>query len=235
MITPLASTASVLAADTWFQNPIIEQGLMSALGETLLMVFWSSLFSIIFGLLIGIVLTATKPEGLLPNRALYQVLAFIVNVGRSIPFIILMFVMIPLTRAVVGSATGWLGATVPLTIAAIPYFARLVESNLTGVEQGKVEAAQMMGASRSRILSGVLVREAMPALIQSATILIITLVGYSAMAGAVGGGGLGQMAINYGYYRPMADVLVILVVVIVVIVNVIQLAGDMLSRLVDHR
>lgn len=231
----LSTVFPAASEGTWLNNPIIQESLLPSLGETLLMVGVSSLFSVIFGLVIGLVLHATSPSGILPHKVLYQLLGFVVNVGRSIPFIILMFVLIPVTRALVGTATGWMGAAVPLTIAAIPYFARLVESNLSGVESGKVEAAQMMGASRARILTGVLVREALPALIQSVTILIITLVGYSAMAGAVGGGGLGTLAVNYGYYRWSPDVLTIIVIVMVVIVAIVQLVGDMLSRLVDHR
>ncbi|MCF2706338.1 ABC transporter permease [Arcanobacterium haemolyticum] len=226
---------TLLADGTWFSNPVIQESLLPALGETLLMVAWSSLISTIVGLLVGIIVTATKPGGLFPNRVLNSVLGFIVNVGRAAPFIILMFVLIPTTRAIVGTATGWIGATVPLTVSAIPYFARLVESNLSGVEQGKIEAAQMMGASRSRILGGVMVREAMPTIIQSITILVITLIGYSAMAGAVGAGGLGALAISYGYNRWAPDVLIIVLVVIVAIVMLVQMIGDMLSRLVDHR
>ncbi len=224
-----------LASDTWFSNPVIQESLIPALGETLLMVFWASLISAFLGLLLGIILTATKPAGILPERVVNAVLGFIVNIGRSIPFVILMFVLIPFTRKVVGTGTGWQGATVPLTIAAIPYFARMVESNLSNVELGKIEAAHMMGASRTRILTGVIVREAMPTIIQSITILVITLIGYSAMAGVVGAGGLGALALNYGYYRWTPDVLVIVVVILVMLVMLVQVIGDMLSRLVDHR
>ncbi len=224
-----------LDSETWFNNPVIERQLWPATAETLLMVAIASLVAIGLGLLLGIVLAATRKDGILESPAPYRILSAIVDIGRSIPFIILMFVLIPVSRAIAGTATGWQGAAVPLAIAAIPYFARLVEANLTGVEQGKVEAAQMMGASRSGILWGVLVKEALPALLQSVTILVITLVGYSAMAGAVGGGGLGALAVNHGYYNWNPDVLTILVVEIILIVTVVQLLGDMLSRLVDHR
>lgn len=199
------------------------------------MVGLSSLIAVVFGALLGVVLKATRRDGLLPAPAVNAGLGFIVNIGRSIPFVIIMFLLIPFSRFVTGTGSGWLGATIPLGIAAIPYFARMVESNLDGVEQGKVEAAQMMGASRGKILTGVLVRESMPALIQSTTILVITLVGYSAMAGLIGGGGLGFMAQSYGYNQSVWSVLIIIVVVIVVIVQIVQLIGDMLSRLVDHR
>ncbi|MDD7384220.1 MAG: methionine ABC transporter permease [Actinomycetaceae bacterium] len=230
------SLPSVLPFDgTWFSNPVVQQELWPATLETLYMTLVSVVFSVVFGLLIGLLLTATRPDGLFPHAVLYSVLGFIVNVGRSIPFVILMFVLIPFSRMVVGTATGWQGASVPLTVAAIPYFARLVESNLSGVESGKVEAAEMMGASRTRILFSVLVREALPTLIQSTTILTITLIGYTAMAGTVGGGGLGALAVNYGYYQWMPDVLTIIVVLIVAFVAIVQVMGDMLSRLVDHR
>ena len=199
------------------------------------MVGLSSLIAVVFSALLGVVLKATRRDGLLPAPAVNAGLGFIVNIGRSIPFVIIMFLLIPFSRFVTGTGSGWLGATIPLGIAAIPYFARMVESNLDGVEQGKVEAAQMMGASRGKILTGVLVRESMPALIQSTTILVITLVGYSAMAGLIGGGGLGFMAQSYGYNQSVWSVLIIIVVVIVVIVQIVQLIGDMLSRLVDHR
>lgn len=232
-MSPLAG--QILADDTWFNNPVIKMELWNATSETLLMTGWSTLLAGFFGLLLGVILTATRQDGILPSRVVNQVLGFIVNVGRAIPFIILMVLLINLTRTLIGQANGWQGAMVPLAISAIPYFARMVESNLTNVEQGKVEAAQMMGASRIRILMGVIVREAFPTLIQSLTILCITIIGYTAMAGAVGGGGLGALAINQGYYRTQMDVLLIIVVVIVVIVSIVQIVGDMLSRLVDHR
>ena len=218
----------------WFDDPAIEELWPSTL-ETLSMVGLSSLIAVGFGALLGVVLKATRRDGLLPAPAVNAGLGFIVNIGRSIPFVIIMFLLIPFSRFVTGTGSGWLGATLPLGTAAIPYFARMVESNLDGVEQGKVEAAQMMGASRGKILTGVLVRESMPALIQSTTILVITLVGYSAMAGLIGGGGLGFMAQSYGYNQSVWSVLIIIVVVIVVIVQIVQLIGDMLSRLVDHR
>ena len=148
----------------WFDDPAIEELWPSTL-ETLSMVGLSSLIAVVFGALLGVVLKATRRDGLLPAPAVNAGLGFIVNIGRSIPFVIIMFLLIPFSRFVTGTGSGWLGATIPLGIAAIPYFARMVESNLDGVEQGKVEAAQMMGASRGKILTGVLVRESMPALI----------------------------------------------------------------------
>lgn len=224
-----------LEDNTWFNNPVIQDELGEATTETLLMVLVASIISIVAGLLIGILLTATRKGGIRETPAAYYIVSSIVDIGRSIPFVIFMFILIPVSRMIAGTATGWEGASVPLAIAGIPYFARLVESNLSTVEKGKIEAAHMMGASRLRILSSVLVKEAVPTLIQSATILIITLIGYSAMAGAVGGGGLGALAVNHGYYHWKPDVLTILVIEIVLIVTVIQVMGNMLSRLVNHR
>ena len=231
----MASPILLAADDTWFNNPVIQKELWNATSETLLMTAWATLLAGFFGLVLGVILTATRQDGILPNRPTNMILGFIVNVGRAIPFIILMVLLLNITRMLVGQANGWQGAMVPLALSAIPYFARMVESNLTNVERGKIEAAQMMGASRSRILTGVIVREAVPTLIQSLTILCITIIGYTAMAGAVGGGGLGALAINQGYYNTKMDVLLIIVVEIIVLVSIVQFVGDMLSRLVDHR
>lgn len=235
MITTLNGLVPMAADPTWLNNPVIKQQLWTATVETLLMTFWATLFAAIFGLLVGVILTATRQDGILPNKAINSTLGFIVNVGRAIPFIILMVLLINITRMIVGQANGWQGAMVPLALSAIPYFARMVESNLTNVELGKIEAAQMMGASRYQILKDVIVREAVPSLVQSTTILTITIIGYTAMAGAVGGGGLGALAINQGYYRTQIDVLVIIVIVIIAIVSVVQFIGDIISRAVDHR
>ena len=222
-------------AETWFSNPVIQNELWNATYETLAVSFISTFFTVLFGIPLGLAVVATSKRGLMPNAFINNILSVIINVGRSIPFIILMIALIPFTRLVVGTSIGWQAAVIPLTIGAIPFFARLVESAVLSVEHGKVEAAQMMGASRTQILWGVLVLEALPVIVQSITVLIITLISYSAMAGAIGGGGLGALAINYGYQRFMADVMVITVVVIIIIVQVVQLVGDMISRLVDHR
>ena len=157
------------------------------------------------------------------------------NVIRSLPFIIGIVVLLPVTRIIVGTTLGWQATVVPLVLLSVPYFARLVESNILAIDSGKIEAAQMMGATNRQIRWGVQVREAAPALVQSTTTLAITLIGYSAMAGAVGGGGLGQMAINYGYNRWQDDVMIATVIAIIVIVQLVQMIGDMISRLVDHR
>ena len=236
ILLPLTQAASMSSEDgTWFNNTVIHDFLGTAIFETLAMTFVSGALTIVFGLLLGLALVNTGQRGQRPNPPLYWVLSQIVNIGRSMPFIILIIALISVTRLIVGSSTGWQAVCVPLTIGAIPFYARLVETAINDVDRGKVEAALMMGASDRQIIWGVLVREALPILIQSGTVTIITLLGYSAMAGAVGGGGLGDLAITYGHNSNMVDVVVITVVIIAVIVGIIQLVGDMLSRLVDHR
>lgn len=220
---------------TWFNNSAIQRRLWPATIETLEMTLLSGGLTIILGLLLGLALISTGKRGQHPNRFVYEALSQIVNMGRSMPFIILMVAIIPLTRMLVGTSLGWQAACVPLTVGAIPFYARLVETAINDVEHGKVEAALMMGASSRQITWGVLVREALPTLVRSATVTIITLLGYTAMAGTVGGGGLGDLAIQHGYQRNDTDVMVIVVVLIVLIVGAIQVMGDMLSRLVDHR
>ncbi|MDO4259210.1 MAG: methionine ABC transporter permease [Actinomycetaceae bacterium] len=219
----------------WLENPALTREFIPAIGDTLLMTGYSTLFTVIFGTVLGLILVNTARGGLFPNRPVYQVLSFIVNIVRSYPFIILIIALIPFTRFVVGSSLGWKATVVPLVVGAIPFFARLVETNIQGVESGKIEAAHMMGASTPQIMWGVQVREALPAIIQSITVLAITMVGYSALAGTVGGGGLGQMAFNYGYNRFQGDVMICTVVAILVIVQLIQMIGDILSKAVDHR
>lgn len=220
---------------TLFGDEILWQELGPATVETLLMTFFSTLVTVLVGLPLGVSQVATSPQGLAPHAAVHKVLDVVVNIGRSIPFIILAFSILPFTRFVVGTTIGWQGAVVPLTVAAIPFYARLVETSLLQVSSGKVEAARMMGATRTRIMFDVLVREAAPALIQQTTVLMITLIGYGAMAGAIGSGGLGQLAMNHGYYRRNDAMMLVTVVLIVVIVQLVQMVGDMLSRLVDHR
>ena len=221
--------------NTWFNNPAIANGYLQAVGETLIKTFTSTLVTVILGVPLGLALVATGRGHLFPDRRVNSVLATIVNIGRSIPFLILAAAIMPFSRLVVGTTVGWKGAVVPLVVAAVPYFARLVETAILGVERGKIEAAQMMGASRLRILFDVLIREAAAPLVQATTVLTITLIGYGAMAGALGGGGLGQMAMNYGYNRYEWDVMVLTVIGIVIIVQLVQMAGDMISRRVDHR
>lgn len=233
------SNVLVPTSGTWLNNPAITENLLTATLETLLMTFWSGLVAMVLGLPIGLLLVATGPGGLFSRsvigRTLYTGLGFIVNVGRSLPFVILMISIIPFTRLLIGTSLGWRAAVVSLSLAAAPFFARLVESNIQSISEGKIEAAKMAGASAGQIMWGVQVREALPALIQSMTVTLISLIGYGAMAGTLGTGGLGALAMNYGYTRFMPDVMVATIVVILVIVMVVQWLGDMLSRLVDHR
>ncbi|MDO5035277.1 MAG: methionine ABC transporter permease [Actinomycetaceae bacterium] len=234
-----ALTSALLALPTagnqWFDNPAIREAFWPSVVETLAMTWWSTLITIVIGTPLGLFLVATSRGGLMPSRVANQVLGFIVNVGRSIPFIILLIAILPFTRLIVGTTLGWKAAVVPLSVGAIPFFARLVETNVRSVRPGKIEAAHMMGATRWEIMTGVQVREALPSLIDSVTVLAVTLVGYSAIAGALGGGGLGGLAMNYGYQRFQGDVMLVSVVGIVIIVQIVQVFGDMLSRLVDHR
>lgn len=224
---------------SWLQdalsNRVITEQLPEATLETLYMTGLSSLATVLLGLPLGLALVATSPGGLRPARAVNAALATVVNVGRSFPFVILMIAILPLTRLITGTTYGWLSAVVPLSLAATPFFARLVENAVRDVSAGKVEAARMVGASRLAIVGGVLVREALPALVGGATVTVITLVGYSAMAGALGAGGLGALAVNHGYNRFQTDVMVVTVVVIIVLVQLVQMLGDRVVRLVDHR
>lgn len=219
----------------WGDNPAIQQKFWPAVWETLLMVGWSGLLTVALGLPLGLLLASSSRNGLKPRPALNQVVGIIVNVVRSFPFMILLIALFPFTRLIVGTALGWKATVVPLVIGAVPFFARLVETNVNAVNPGKIEAAQMMGASKTTIEWTVQAREALPSLVQSVTVLLITLIGYSAMAGAVGGGGLGALAINYGYNQWQDDVMILTVIAIIIIVQLIQMMGDMISRLVDHR
>jgi len=216
-------------------NRVITEQLPEATLQTLYMTGLSTVVTILVGLPLGLALVVTAPGGLRPARTLNGVLSVVVNVGRSIPFIILMVAILPLTRLLTGTTYGWRSAVVPLAVAAIPFFARLVENAVREVSPGKVEAAQMVGASRLGIVGGVLVREALPALVGGVTVTVITLISYSAMAGALGAEGLGALAVNHGYQRFQTDVMVVTVVVIIVLVQLIQMLGDRVVRLVDHR
>jgi len=221
--------------DALLGNDVIREKLPQATLETLEMVAVSSLLTVLLGLPLGVLLHATAPGGLTPQRTLNSVVGFVVNIGRSLPFVILMIAVIPFTRWVVGTTLGWQAAVVPLTLGAVPFFARLVESALREVSPGKVEAAQVMGSTRAKILGAVLVREALPALVSAATVTVVSLISFSAMAGVIGGGGLGALAISYGYQRFDTAVMVACIVVIVVAVQAIQVVGDALARRLDHR
>ncbi|MCE0557652.1 MULTISPECIES: methionine ABC transporter permease [unclassified Motilimonas] len=209
--------------------------LTQAFGETLMMVGLSGLISCVFGIPLGVLLHNTKAGELWANPTLNHILGISVNIGRSVPFIILLVAIIPLTRIIVGSSIGTLAATVPLTIAAIPFVARLIEGALMEVPSGLVEAANAMGATPLQIICKVCLPEALPGIINSITITLVTLVNYSAMAGAVGGGGLGDVGIRYGFHRFEPQILIITVIVLIALVQVIQMLGDYLVNKVDHR
>jgi len=216
-------------------NPVILERLPEATVETLEMVAVSSVLTVLLGLPLGVLVHTTSPTGLTPQRTVSSVVGFIVNVGRSLPFVILMIAVIPFTRLIVGTSLGWQAAVVPLTLGAIPFFARLVESALREVSPGKVEAARVMGSTRRKILGAVLVREALPALVSATTVTVIALISFSAMAGVIGGGGLGALAISYGYQRFDTAVMVACILVIVVVVQVVQVIGDAVAARLDHR
>jgi D-methionine transport system permease protein len=202
---------------------------------TLYMTFLSTFFAYLFGMPLGIILVITERQHVLPRRRLNASLGGIVNVMRSIPFIILLIAVIPFTRLVVGTSIGPSASVVPLAIGAIPFVARMVEASIKEVDKGLVEAALAMGASPRQIISKVMVPEAMPSLILGVSITIITLIGYSAMAGVVGGGGLGDIAIRYGYYRYQEDLMFLTIILLIIIVQMVQSAGNYLSRRIDKR
>ena len=209
--------------------------LWQGLRETAWMVGLATLLTAVGGLLVGVLLVLTDRDGLLAARPVNLLLGLIVNVGRSLPFIILLVAVIPFTRAVVGTTIGTTAAIVPLTIGAVPFYARIVETAIREVPRDVVAAAVAMGASRGQIVGKVLLREARPGLVAGLTITVIALVGYSAMAGVVGGGGLGDLAVRYGYQRFETEVMVATVVVLVVLVQLIQMLGDLVVRRLSHR
>ena len=209
--------------------------LLQALGETLLMVLASALFSSLIGIPLGVALHVTKRGQILQHPALNRILGAIINLGRSIPFIILLVAIIPLTRLIVGTSIGTVAAIVPLTIGAIPFVARLIEGALIDVPAGLVEAAQAMGAKPLQIIQKVLLPEALPGILNCLTITLVTLINYSAMAGAIGGGGLGDVGIRYGYQRFDPLVMITTVAMLVILVQLIQSLGDRLVKHVDHR
>jgi len=194
--------------------------------ESLQMLVFSTFWTLVFGLPLGMLLILTDPKGLSPNKAIYSVVSGLINISRSIPFIILMILLFPISRWLVGTTIGTQATIVPLTIAAIPFMGRVTEASLKEVDSGLIEAARAMGASNLQIIMKVLLPEALPGLIRSITLLMINLVAYSAMAGAIGGGGLGDLAIRYGYHRYQMDVLFVSVIIIVVLVQFIQTAGN---------
>ena len=199
--------------------------------DTLLMLGGSLLFTVVFGLPLGVLLFLSGPRQLFDNKPLYALLSFVVNVLRSLPFIILLIVMIPITVVLTGTSLGVAGAIPPLVVGTTPFFARLVETALREVDRGIIEATQAMGASTRQIIVSALLPEARPGIIAAVTVTAITLVSYTAMAGVVGAGGLGDLAIRFGYQRFQTDVMVVTVVLLLVLVQILQSVGD---RLVVH-
>lgn len=216
-------------------SPAISNLLLKSLAETLYMLGVSAAIAALVGIPLGILLVVTEKGGILSCPILNKPLAFIVNMVRSIPFIILMVAIIPFTRLVAGTSIGTTAAIVPLTIAAIPYTARMVETAIREIPGGLIEAAESMGASPFQIIWKVFIPESLPAVIETMTVVVVTLIGSSAMAGTIGGGGLGDLAIRYGYQRFQADVMLATIVVLIVIVQAIQFVGSKLARKADKR
>lgn len=218
-----------------FFSDIRWDDIFKASNETLYMLAFSLLFTVILGLLLGIVLFLFSEGQLLQNRALYGILSVIVNVLRSVPFVILMILIMPVTKIIVGTSIGVKGAIPPLVFAAAPFFARLVETSLREVDKGVVEAATAMGASKGMIVLHVLLREARTGLIAAVTITAVTLVSYTAMSGVIGGGGLGDLALRFGYQRFRLDVMIVTVALLLILVQILQTVGDMLVKAFSRR
>lgn len=209
--------------------------LKDAFIETVYMVATSTFFAVLFGLPLGILLVITAPGHINENKWLNSILGWIVNFGRSVPFIILLVAIVPFTRWLVGTSIGTTAAIVPLSIAAIPFVARVTEQSLREVDKGVIEAALAMGATTSQIIFKVLLPESLPSLVLGITITAVNLIGYSAMAGAIGGGGLGDLAIRYGYQRFRGDVMLLTVIVLVILVQVVQTVGNLIAKSLDHK
>lgn len=214
-----------------------DYGLLLAEGTlaTIWMVVASTLLAHLIGLPIGLIVVVTDRGLLHPNKIIHTLFEGIINIGRSIPFIILMIALIPFTRFVVGTSLGVNATIVPLVIAAVPFVARLAESSLKEIPTGVIESTQAMGASTRRIVFDVMIPESMPSLIRGLSLTAITLVGYSAMAGAIGGGGLGDIAIRYGYHRYQTDVMFVTIILLILLVQIIQEAGNRLARKLDKK
>lgn len=208
---------------------------LPALNETLYMVFLSSLFSVILGIFIGIILYVTEKDGILENKLLNRVLGVIINIGRSVPFVILMIAVFPLSKFIVGTTLGSKAAVVPLTVAAIPFVARMIEACLKEIDKGVIEASISMGATEWQIIYKVLIPESISSIISTITTTIISIIGYSAMAGTIGGGGLGSIAITYGYQRYRDDILIISVVLMVILVQIVQTIGNILGKKLNKK
>lgn len=204
--------------------------ILKATTQTLTMVFWSTLFSVILGFIPAVIMTLTAPDGLRPNRIVYETLSFLVNTFRSFPFVILMVIIIPLTRAIVGTTIGTKAAIVPLTVCAIPFIARVFENALRETEAGVIEAARSFGASDWQILFRVYFKESIPRLLNGIILLTINILGYSAMAGTLGGGGIGDIAIRYGYQKYSTEYLVVCSIILIGFVQLVQSIGNFIYK-----
>ena len=224
--------AILMLPDFWAQygDMLVEES-----WNTLIMVAVSTVFAYLIGLPLGVLLVITQPHGILPNRPVHQVLGWIINIGRSLPFLILMISIMDFTKLIVGTKLGIKGAIVPLIVSAAPFVARMVETSLAEIDAGVIEAAQSMGATNWQIVRKVLLPEARPSLVLGASISIITILAYTAIAGAVGAGGLGDLALRYGYQRNVPSMMAATVILLIVAVQIIQSLFSFLSRRIDKR
>ncbi|MDR1119066.1 MAG: ABC transporter permease [Bifidobacteriaceae bacterium] len=236
MIAGVAAQAIAAAGDrgTFLNNTEFTSRVWEALGGTLGQVAISSLIGVAVGLPLGLAVWLTQAQGLTPNRLANRLLNVVVDLGRAIPFIILMLLLTGLTRLLMGSTIGWQAGIPPLAIGCIPFYARLAENAIRNVSLGKIEAAQMAGASRWQITWGVAVREALPGLVGAATVTFITLIGYSMITGTIGAGGLGDLVYNWGYTRGMTDISIMVVIIVLILVEAVQVIGDLVVRALDH-
>lgn len=226
------------AIGNWFSKtftPELTSTYLSGIFETLYMTLISTLLAYVIGLPLGILLYVTSKDGIRPNSKIYGILSFIINILRSVPFLILLVVVIPLTRSIVGTSIGSVATIVPLTIASFPFVSRMVESSVKEVDSGVIEAAQAMGTPTFKLITKVLIPEAKPSLLVGLAISITTILGYTATAGVCGGGGLGAIAINYGYYRFNRNIMYVAVVLLVVIVQIFQTVGMNIATKTDKR
>lgn len=217
-----------------FDEQIVSM-IIKGIGETLYMTLFSTFFGYVFGLPMGIVLAVTDKDGIKPNRVVYRVLDIIANILRSIPFLILLILLIPFTRLIVGKSYGSSATVVPLVIAATPFIARMIESSIKEVDHGVIEAARSMGADTFTVITKVLLVEARTSIIVGVTIALGTILGYSAMAGTVGGGGLGDIAVRYGYYRYEENIMIVTVILLILMVQVFQVVGMKIASIVNHK
>jgi D-methionine transport system permease protein len=213
----------------------VQSLLINATLETIYMVSLAAIFTLMIGLPVGVLLFLCRKDGLFPNKGIALLLNLLVNIGRALPFVILLIALIPFTRWIVGTTLGSTAAIVPITLGAFPFFARLVESALDEVERGRIEAVVAMGGNSWHLICRVLLPEALPALLTGFTLTIVMLIGFSAMAGVIGGGGLGDLAIRYGYQRFDNQIMAVTIVILLLLVFVVQKSGERLVRRLDHR